>query len=117
MRPNWGDHATYHAVVVASQYQQKLSVVVARSSIPGVSAEQIEADVAIPLEEAVRKLPGVKGIKSQASDAEFLMEVHFDRPAGSNELKEVQQVIDDIWGKGSNVRGRPFAMLGEASLL
>jgi multidrug efflux pump subunit AcrB len=102
---------------VASQYQQQLRVVVAKISLPGATADKIEASVARPLEESVVKLSGVKSVKTQSSHGRFLMEVHFKQPAGSDQLAEVKQVIDGFWQGRSTAGGPPTVTLDKASLL
>ena len=114
---NWGDQATYHAVVVASQYQQQLEVVVAKISWPGATADKIESSVAKPLEVSVVKLPGVNCVKTQSSHGRFLMEVHFKQPAGDDQLAQVKQVIDGFWQGRSTSGELPTVTLDRASLL
>lgn len=115
-RSNWGDQASYHALAVASQYQQQLRAVVARISLPGVSAEEIEITVAKPLEESVSKVFGVKSIRSQCSTGGFVMEVQFNEPADVTQLAEVKGIVDGFWSDRSMAGALPTVTLDKASL-
>ena len=89
---SWTERATYHALVVASQYQEQLRVIVTRMAIPGLTPEEIEEGVAKPLERSVDRIAGVSKVKTQSSDASFVMEVHF-KGVGEAELKDMQQLV------------------------
>jgi hypothetical protein len=116
LQPNWDDQVAYHSLVVASQYQEQIRVVVTRISMPGATPAQIES-VAKPLEHSVWKLAGVKSVRTQSSDGGFLMEVHFNEPAGKDQLAEVRRVVDGFWQGKSTADGLPTVTLDGASLL
>lgn len=114
-RSNWGDQASYHALAVASQYQQQLRAVIARISLPGVSAEQVEITVAKPLEQSVWKVSGVRSIRSQCSTGGLVMEVQFNEPAGVAQLAEVKEIVDAFWLDRSMKGALPTVTLDKAS--
>lgn len=90
---SWTHSVTYHALVVASLYQEQVQIVVARISLPGLSFEQVDEQVARRLERSVGSLTDVATVKTQSTDGHFVMEVHFKNGAGKAELAEVQQAV------------------------
>jgi hypothetical protein len=110
---SWTEQATYHALVVASQYQEQLRVIVARMAIPGLTPEEIEEGVAKPLERSVDRVACVSKVTTQPADGSFVMEVHFKKGAGEGEqiwlqLFDVRPTVCEAKGGylGSNTARR-----------
>lgn len=114
---SWTEQATYHALVVASQYQEQLRVIVTRMAIPGLTPQEIEEGVAKPLERSVDRIAGVSKVKTQSSDGSFVMEVHFKKRAGEEERQDVQQLVTHFSHASSLTLEQPTVTVERPSLL
>lgn len=92
-------------------------VVVARIGVPGASPEQVDQQVAIPLEQAVVGLAGIKAVKSRCEEGKLALEVHFAGAAGQEELARVAKVVRDFRPAASTPIGEPQLTLEPASML
>lgn len=92
------------------------NVVAARVEYPGASAEQVERDVAIPLERLLEKLQGVKAVTSRSDEGKLLVEVRFGGSAEKKELARVEKAVQEFKAAAPSPIGTPLLSLEPASL-
>ena len=88
-----------------------------RMAIPGLTSEEIEEGVAKPLERSVDRIAGVSKVKTQSSDGSVVMEVHFKKGAGEEELEDVQQLVTHFSHASSLTLEQPTVTVERPSLL
>ena len=91
-------------------------VVAARVEYPGASPEQIEREVAIPLELMLEKLQGVKAVTSRCDEGKLIVEVSFAGPAGKEELERVTKPVNGFKAATSAQIGAPLLSLEQPSV-
>jgi multidrug efflux pump subunit AcrB len=92
------------------------NVVAARVEYPGASPEQIEREIAIPLERMLEKLKGVKAVRSRCDEGKLTVEVTFAGPAGKEELVRVAKPVHEFKATTSSPIGTPILSLESPSL-
>ena len=71
-----------------------LQFVVVEVSVPGRSPEQLEVEVAVPLERAFSKLPLVQRVKSSTSDGFCRIEVSYQASPSPASIAQVKAAVE-----------------------
>lgn len=92
------------------------NVVALRIAYPGAAPEQIEREVAIPLEQVLEKLRNVKAVLSRCDEGRLTVEVRFAGTARKNELARVAKLVHEFWASTPSRIGIPRLSLEPATL-
>jgi hypothetical protein len=92
------------------------AVVAARVEYPGASPEQVEREIAVPLERILEKLDGVKAVRSRCDEGLLTVEVSFAGPAGKEELARIAKVVNEFSTTHRSPIGTPRLSLESPSL-
>ena len=70
-------------------------VVVVEVSVPGHSAEQLEVEVAKPLERVLGALPSVRRLSSSMGSGIYRLEIDYGTPPTAGVLREVTATVEN----------------------
>lgn len=92
------------------------NVVSVRIDAPGATPEEIERQLAVPLEERLAKIDGVRSVTSRSDDGKLLLEVRFHRSATDADLRRVTPFALEVGANASIKAGPPRLSLQRGSV-
>ena len=89
--------ATLTLTACATDKTPRNKVIAIEDKIVGLTAEQVERQIAVVFENALSKLPGVTRIRSTINDSGFLIEVEVQDAAANNQVEAVRSEVNGVW--------------------